>query len=50
MQQHCKHAFLTLESLCFLRGPCKVVQLRSEESGFETPACRHMSLRTEELN
>jgi hypothetical protein len=25
MQQGCKHAFPTIERLCFLRDPCKVV-------------------------
>jgi hypothetical protein len=25
MQQRCKHAFPTVERLCFLHGPCKAV-------------------------
>jgi hypothetical protein len=25
MQRRCKHALQTIEGLCFLRGPCKVV-------------------------
>jgi hypothetical protein len=29
MQRNCKHAFTTIERLCFLRGPCKVVIKKS---------------------
>jgi hypothetical protein len=29
MQRRCKHAFLAIERLCFLRGPCKVVIKKS---------------------
>jgi hypothetical protein len=29
MQWGCKHAFPTIERLCFLRGPCKVVIKKS---------------------
>jgi hypothetical protein len=29
MQRRCKHAFPTLERLCFLRGQCKVVIKKS---------------------
>jgi hypothetical protein len=44
MQRRCKHAFPTIERLCFLRGPCKEVIKKSSveavqgsESSFETP-------------
>jgi hypothetical protein len=56
MQRRCKHVFPTTKSLCFLRGPCKVVikkssfEQRKVESSFETPACLDMSLGAEELN
>jgi hypothetical protein len=56
MQRDYKHAFPTIERLCSLRGPCKVVIKKSEvdssqvESGFETPACQDMSLGSYELN
>jgi hypothetical protein len=51
MQQRSKHAFPTIESLCFLRGPNKVVIKRSSvEKSFETPAYRDMCLGAEELN
>jgi hypothetical protein len=42
MQRLCKHDFLTIERLCFLLGPCKVVIKKSSfekklvESSFET--------------
>jgi hypothetical protein len=57
MQQPCKHASLTIEGLCFLRGPCKVVikknseagRSSSEESNFGMPACQDMNLAAEEL-
>jgi hypothetical protein len=29
MQRRCKHAFPTIERLCFLRGACKVVIKKS---------------------
>jgi hypothetical protein len=29
MQRRCKHVFPTIERLCFLRGPCKVVIMKS---------------------
>jgi hypothetical protein len=29
MQRRCKHAFPTIEGLCFLRDPCKVVIKKS---------------------
>jgi hypothetical protein len=29
MQRRCKHAFPTIERLCFLRGPCRVVIKKS---------------------
>jgi hypothetical protein len=37
MQWSCKHAFPTIERLCILRGPCKVVTKKSSLR-FETPA------------
>jgi hypothetical protein len=45
MQLCCKHAFPTIE-----KEVIKGVQLRRIESSLETPACRDMSLGTEELN
>jgi hypothetical protein len=51
MQQRCKHAFPTIERLCFLRGPCKlVIEESSVEPSFEMPACQDVSLGAEELN
>jgi hypothetical protein len=37
MQERCKHAFSTIERLCFLRGQCKVVIKKSsvEKNGVE---------------
>jgi hypothetical protein len=31
MQRLCKHVFLIIERLYFLRGPCRVVELRRVE-------------------
>jgi hypothetical protein len=54
MQRSCKHAFPTIERLCFLCGTCKVVikksSLDKNRVSFETPACQDMSLLAEELN
>jgi hypothetical protein len=58
MQRRCKHAFLTIEKLCFLRGPFKVVIKKSSEAGSnssemsssEAPACQDMSSIAEEFN
>jgi hypothetical protein len=33
MQRRCKHAFSTIEKLCFLRGPCKVIIQKNFEAG-----------------
>jgi hypothetical protein len=33
MQRRCKHALPTIERLCFLRCPCKVVIKKSSEAG-----------------
>jgi hypothetical protein len=37
MQRRCKHAFITIERLYFLRGPCKVVikKCSVEKNGVE---------------
>jgi hypothetical protein len=45
MQRRCKHTFPTIDKLCFLRGPCKVVikngvefrdvSLQGQEPGIE---------------
>jgi hypothetical protein len=54
MQRRCKYAFSTIETLCFLRGPLKVVikkiSVEKSQSSFETSACKDMSLGAEELN
>jgi hypothetical protein len=54
MQWRCKHAFQTIERLCFLRGQCKVVIKRSSAEKnfveFRDPAYWAMSLGAEELN
>jgi hypothetical protein len=53
MQRRCKHAFPKIESLFFLRGPCKVVIIKSSveksQLRFETPACQDMKSGGEEL-
>jgi hypothetical protein len=47
MQRRCKHAFSTIERLCFLLVLCKVVtkkiSVEKGELSFETPACQEMS-------
>jgi hypothetical protein len=56
MQRRCKHAFPTIERLCFLSGPCKVVIQKSSVEAvqrkveFRDASLPGYELRSKELN
>jgi hypothetical protein len=49
MQRWCKHALTTIERMCFLRGPCKVVCYKEDFSWEELVKFRDASLPGYEL-